>query len=569
MPNRRLTLLNLSAALFLGAWPLLPAHAADSSAGREVYQSLCADCHGEAGQGSEEYPTALTGDLSVEQLTKLIGDTMPEGRPGDCVGEQASAVAAYVFDEFYSHQAQARRAPRRELSHLTARQYEQSLLDLLGSFGWQGRHDGRRGLTAEFFKGQGADPNQRVRDEITPGVDFRLVDSGFYEQSQLFPENPATDDPMGRARAQSAFMKWTGGVIAPETGDYEFLVNCNAGFQLWVNGERPLLDRAVQSGDEHGGRARLRLLEGHAYHLRLEVTRVFEPDVEVRLSWKPPGGVEQPIPSRMLSPHPQPMRYVTARALPPDDRSEGFLRGSSISALWDESTTQAALPVGEWAMASAAPLKEANGADKARDYCVQFAERALRRPLTDSEIERLVDRYFGDPQGDWRWAVKASLVRSLKSPEFLYPELAESDASPDWRAASRLALALWDSLPDEPLMLTARKQDLHTHDQITRHSGWMLKDPRAAAKVKDFFRSWLHIKRADQINRDPQAFPGFSPRLAADMRTSLEMTLDKVMWSDGSDYRRLLLSNELYVNERIAAFYEIDLPEKGSSEFQR
>lgn len=554
------------------AWLSGPACALGNPNGETVYQNLCAECHGAMGQGGDGYPTALAGGLSVEELTALISDTMPEGDPQACQGEQASAVAAYVFDAFYSPKAQQQREPPRiKLSHLTARQYEQTLMDLL-SRGGQGKRDDRRGLTAEFFTGQGADPNQRVRDEIVSRVDFHLVDSGFFDRAQLFPEKPATEDPMGRARAQSAFMKWTGGVIAPETGDYEFIVHCDAGFQLWVNGEEPLIDRAVQSGEEHGGSARIRLLEGHAYNLRLEATRVFEPDVQVRLSWKPPGGVEQLIPARVLTPHPQPVRYVTARSLPPDDRSEGFLQGASISALWDESTTQIALLSADWALKHVAALKDSNKAaeqqrNEAREFCTQVAERAFRRKLSEQEAGRVVDRYFDASPDDWRWAVKASLLRSLNAPQFLYPELSVAEADADARAAARLALTLWDSLPDDPLRLAAQKKDLHTHADVARQANWMLKDPRAAGKVMDFFHAWLHIKGVDQLDRDPQAFPGFSPKLAADMRTSLEMTLEEIFWSEQSDFRELFRVTDIYVNNELSEFLEVERP--GSEGFVR
>ncbi|MFN9960819.1 MAG: hypothetical protein ACK55I_47665, partial [bacterium] len=43
-------------------------------------------------------------------------------------------------------------------------------------------------------------------------------------------------------------------------------------------------------------------------------------------------------------------------------------------------------------------------------------------------------------------AVKRIVMLTLKSPQFLYPDLSDAD---DYQTASRLALALWDSLPDK------------------------------------------------------------------------------------------------------------------------
>ncbi|HUG18145.1 MAG TPA: DUF1588 domain-containing protein, partial [Planctomycetaceae bacterium] len=50
-------------------------------------------------------------------------------------------------------------------------------------------------------------------------------------------------------------------------------------------------------------------------------------------------------------------------------------------------------------------------------------------------------------------------------------------------------------------------------------------------------------------------------QIAADLRVSLDLFLDDVVWSDRSDFRNLLLSNEIYLNGRLAKYYGYDLPE--------
>ncbi|WP_075090716.1 hypothetical protein [Verrucomicrobium spinosum] len=45
-------------------------------------------------------------------------------------------------------------------------------------------------------------------------------------------------------------------------------------------------------------------------------------------------------------------------------------------------------------------------------------------------------------------AVKRVVMLSLKSPRFLYPDLSELEHPDDFTVASRLALELWDSIPD-------------------------------------------------------------------------------------------------------------------------
>ena len=122
--------------------------------GEQIFRQQCASCHGAAGEGTDDhYPLPLVGERSVESLSRLIAKTMPEDAPGECVGEDADKVAAYIYDAFYSKAAQARnkfRPPRIELARLTVRQYRNAIADLIGSFRHPGQWGEERGLKAEY-----------------------------------------------------------------------------------------------------------------------------------------------------------------------------------------------------------------------------------------------------------------------------------------------------------------------------------------------------------------------------------------------------------------------------------
>jgi hypothetical protein len=62
------------------------------------------------------------------------------------------------------------------------------------------------------------------------------------------------------------------------------------------------------------------------------------------------------------------------------------------------------------------------------------------------------------------------------------------------------------------------------------------------------------------VVKDAKKFPGFDAELSSDLRTSLELFLDDAMSSPGADFRQLLLSEETYLNGRLAKFYGFDLP---------
>ena len=75
--------------------------------GEQIFRQKCAACHGTAGEGTDDhYPRPLIGERPVASLARLIAKTMPEDAPGDCVGEEAQKVAAYIYGAFYSKDAQ-------------------------------------------------------------------------------------------------------------------------------------------------------------------------------------------------------------------------------------------------------------------------------------------------------------------------------------------------------------------------------------------------------------------------------------------------------------------------------
>ena len=87
----------------------------------------------------------------------------------------------------------------------------------------------------------------------------------------------------------------------------------------------------------------------------------------------------------------------------------------------------------------------------------------------------------------------------------------------------------------------------------------MVCDPRTRTKVREFFLQWLKVDSVPELSKDPRIFPGFTPELASDLRTSLDLFLDDVIWSDASDFRQVLSANFLYLNGRLARFYGADL----------
>lgn len=560
------------------------ASALDTHPGARIYKERCAGCHGDRGQGvKDKHADALAGTRSVSGLARLIEKTMPEGEEGTCTGEDARNVAAYIYDAFYSPEAQARIRPVREtFSRLTISQYRNSVTDLLGRFrpGFDRPPSEERGLKVAYngfcipkpedVAARDAEKDPKKREELQKKLKqpekLERIEPGV--AMHLGAESP---DPQRMIASEFQIRCW-GSLLAPETGVYEFTVKSENGVRLYVNGKDPIVDAWVSTGPEVREEKRsVFLLGGRPYRLVVELLKFKDKSASLELWWKPPHGVLERVPASRLMPHEVRAHFVPASALPADDRSDGYERGTSLSKDWDQATTAIALEVAEHidsdldALAGT-KIGAPDRAEKFREFALRFAEAAFRRPLDEGQRVNLVDAAFAKAASP-ALAVKRVVLYALKSPYFLYPEsscLAETDA---FATASTLALTLWDSIPDAPLWKAAVEGKLNTPEEIRSQTQRMIADPRTRAKMDQFFDVWLETERTETATKDSQVFPEFDEALKAALRTSLKLFLEEVVWSAHSDYRELLLAPHLWMNDHLARHY--GAPEEGSSEFRK
>jgi hypothetical protein len=540
------------------------------ASGEKIYRQRCASCHGASGEGTDEnYPHPLIGNRSLAQLIPLIARTMPKESKEKCTPGEAQKVGEYIYGAFYSKDAQTRnKPPRIELARLTQRQYRNAVADLIASFRNPAKTDERHGLRGEYFKSGRFGDHSRVLDRVDSQVKFDF----------------GTDGPAPNKFEPNRFsIRWTGSVLAPETGEYEFILGSEHAVRLWVNdGRRALIDAWVKSGNDTEYRASITLLGGRIYPVRLEFSKSKQGvddskknpkptarKASIALDWKLPRQTEDAIPQRNLLPTVTPETFVLATPFPPDDRSVGYERGNSISKAWDQATTESAIEVADYI---AAHLKELAGVgdnaaerpNRLREFCRQFAERAFRRPLDGPSQKRYIARQF-EAAPDLESAVKRVVLIVLKSPRFLYREF-EGGADP-FNVASRLSFGLWDSIPDEELLKAAAAGKLSSAEEVALQAGRMVTDRRTRSKARDFLFQWLKVDPAPDLAKPREQFPGFDKSMASDLRTSFDLFLDDVVWGGGSDYRQLFLADHLYLNGRLAQFYGASLP--AEAPFQR
>ncbi|HEX3150141.1 MAG TPA: DUF1592 domain-containing protein [Gemmataceae bacterium] len=555
LPCRRLRIGLLAVMFFVCAFD---AHAAEPMTGDRIYRKQCASCHGISGEGAKAFPRPLVGDKPLPELAKLIAKTMPEDKPGTLSTDDVVEVSKFVFDTIYSKEARAKNPPPRiELSRLTVRQYRDAVADLIASFRGPPPKATAQGLHGEYFDSRGFDRNKRVIDRTDSEVNLDFGLAG----------------PEGKTSVYEFSVRWEGSLVPPETGDYEIIVHTDHAARLWVNdANKMLVDAWVKSGSDLDHGASIFLLAGRSYTLRVEFSKADQgvkkdkkgPPVpaSVSLRWKRPKGAAEVIPSRFLFPVRSPEVFLSSIPFPADDRSLGWERGSAISKAWDAATTDAALEAAAYVANKLSDLAGTRAGDKdretkLRDFAGKFVERAFRRPLTADQKKVYIDHQF-EAAKDPEVAIKRVVLLALKSPRFLYKEGATGVDS--FAAAERLAFALWDSLPDKELLDAAVAGKLTSRDEVAKQATRMIADPRAKAKLREFLFTWLKIDPAPDLAKDAKRYPGFGPGIATDLRTSLELFLDDVVWSDASDFRQLFLTDDVYLNNRLAAFYGLGPP---------
>ncbi len=535
-----------------------------SHPGQAIYSKHCASCHGNNGEGVEDKcDDPLQGERSLSSLTRYIDRNMPEGEEHLVVGDDARQVAEYIMGAFYSAEARAKRpSPKMAFARLTNRQFRESVADLLGSFSPQNPPGEGTGLQAEYYQSNGM--NKKARKVLSRADERLTFDFG-------------ASAPVAGIHPEQFSIAWDGSLLAPVTGWYEFRVSTPNGVRLYLNGisqdgdgnhrddsggkrQPAFIDSWVSSGDEvRQVSARIFLLGGRSYPLRMDYFKYKEKRGMVRLEWKRPMGEWQVLAAPYVSPARATHVAVIHTGFPADDASEGYERGTGVSKEWHESTTAAAIEAANQVVAKINLLSGIKDTDpqrvsKCRDFLRRFAERAFRHPL-DQEMCRLyVDSTFAEGI-PLEQSVKRSVILILKSPRFLYPEI--RSARDDFTIASRLALGFWDSVPDDALMAAAREGQLRRPDVLRSQAERMLRDPRAKQKMKVFFHNWLKLDVESDMRKNGELFPGFDAMMMADLQRSLELFVEQVVWSETSDYRQLMLADTLWLNQRLATFYQV------------
>ena len=140
------------------------------------------------------------------------------------------------------------------------------------------------------------------------------------------------------------------------------------------------------------------------------------------------------------------------------------------------------------------------------------------------------------------------------------------ERAPDTELAARLTAFLWSGVPDEPLLQAARRGDLRDPAALNRQVLRMLRDPRSAGLVDNFFAQWLSLDRLSAAPPDPSLYPHADAELLQAMDTETRLFVQSQLRED-RDAIELWTAPYTYVNARLARHY--GLPGVNGREFRR
>jgi len=264
---------------------------------------------------------------------------------------------------------------------------------------------------------------------------------------------------------------------------------------------------------------------------------------------------------------------VVPDALPPDPRTDG---------LTNVAATQAAVPPTaveklEKALNSVAEQVLADETVRARlvpcgapvdDACLSSVVRSIglrawRRPLSDAEVTSVValGKAAATATGEPWNAVGAVLTRLLQSPEFMYVfETPVAGALDPYALATRLALFLSDSLPDDALLAAAANGTL-TDDTILRNEvDRLLEKPEARTALRRFFAELYEIDKLRSLQKDSTLFLHMSAELMKSAEAQSLGDLERLVFDADGDFRTFLTTPETQVDRQLAALYGIPAP---------
>jgi hypothetical protein len=187
-----------------------------------------------------------------------------------------------------------------------------------------------------------------------------------------------------------------------------------------------------------------------------------------------------------------------------------------------------------------------------------FLKHAYRSPKVDeSDVKRFSDLVAEERKSGLSFtdAMIAGYTAVLSSPRFVY--LNEKPGRlDDYSLATRLALFLWNSLPDASLLQRAAKGELQKPEVLRAETERMLSDPKSNRFTDAFLDYWIDLRKMEDSTPSTQLYSDYYLDDALTEAATAESQLFfRDMLGRNLPVRNIVDSKFTYLNERLAVHY--------------
>ncbi|MDB4538144.1 DUF1592 domain-containing protein, partial [Akkermansiaceae bacterium] len=194
--------------------------------------------------------------------------------------------------------------------------------------------------------------------------------------------------------------------------------------------------------------------------------------------------------------------------------------------------------------------------EQAENLIRTFAPRALRRPVSEEKLTKMLAGISGRKGADLLAATKFELKAILMSPAFVYRgflmngEPGKQQAVDQFELAERLSYFLWEDRPDEELTRLAADGSLRDENVLNAQVTRMLSSPKARSLTESFGVQWLGIGTLDElVGKDPIRHHA--------LKTQLTDFLN-YLFTENRPVMELIDSKVTFVNQGTSGFYGKD-----------
>ena len=197
----------------------------------------------------------------------------------------------------------------------------------------------------------------------------------------------------------------------------------------------------------------------------------------------------------------------------------------------------------------------------ANEVIEKFMERAFRRTLNDSELDRYIT-FWKNIRSDFdsfEDGVKEVLIAILCSPNFIYlnqpKKLNSGEYDDEYYLASQLSYFLWNSPPDDKLIELASKGKLYRNlpSQIDR----MIKNSKIENLINGFSYEWLRLDRHKNMDVNVQEYEDYTRFVKEDMFNETYEFVKHILINDLS-IMNFIDSDFAMLNQNLAEFYGLN-----------